>query len=345
MNDRTDRARIEDVAAAAGVSAATVSRALRGLPNVAASTRQRIEQIAARLEYRPDPNASRLAAGRSGAVAVAVPMVNTWYFSEVIAGAEAVFAEAGYDVLISSIAGPNRRALFLSEIAFHRRADGVVMVDLAMEQAERDVLLRAGVPAVTTGIDTGDFPSVVVDNERIGRLAAEHLVGLGHRRIALIEGDRDGPLPFPAPTARRRGFDRAIEERGLETDPRLREIGAFSVDGGREAMQSLLKTPDRPTAVFAISDEMAFGAMQAARASGLRIPDDLSIMGVDDHHLAESFGLTTVRQGVEQHGPVAARQLLAVLGGQQPEERLVALPVAIVQRHSTAAPPTNMSEL
>ena len=157
MNDRTDRARIEDVAAAAGVSAATVSRALRGLPNVAASTRQRIEQIAARLEYRPDPNASRLAAGRSGAVAVAVPMVNTWYFSEVIAGAEAVFAEAGYDVLISSIAGPNRRALFLSEIAFHRRADGVVMVDLAMEQAERDVLLRAGVPAVTTGIDTGDL--------------------------------------------------------------------------------------------------------------------------------------------------------------------------------------------
>ena len=110
-------------------------------------------------------------------------------------------------------------------------------------------------------------------------------------------------------------------------------------------MQSLLKTPDRPTAVFAISDELAFGAMQAARASGLRIPDDLSIMGVDDHHLAESFGLTTVRQGVEQHGPVAARQLLAVLGGQQPEERLVALPVAIVQRHSTAAPPTNMSEL
>ncbi len=122
------RATIEDVAAAADVSVATVSRALRGLPNVAASTRARVEKVAARLEYRPDPNASRLAAGRSGAVALAVPVFNTWYFSEVVAGAEAVLSEAGYDVIISSVQSPQQRALFVARTAHQRRSDGIILL-------------------------------------------------------------------------------------------------------------------------------------------------------------------------------------------------------------------------
>ncbi len=327
------------MAAAAGVSVATVSRALRGLPNVAQSTRERVEQIAAQLNYRADPNASRLAAGRSGAVAVAVPLFNTWYFSEVVAGAEAVFADAGYDVMISSIPGPNRRALFISQTAFQRRADGIVMVDLAMEQAERDVLIRAGVPTVTTGFDSHDFPAVVIDNIRVGRSGAAHLADLGHRRIALITGQPEDALQFSVPNDRRQGFEMELEAHDLIIDLHYEVAGNFSVDGGREAMQALLKMPERPTAVFAMSDEMAFGAIQAALEFGLVVPDDISIMGVDDHEIAEPFGLTTVRQHVDQHGPLAARQLLDLLAGNEPADRLIEVPFEVVARATTAPPP------
>ncbi len=337
MNDPDGRrATIEDVAAAAGVSAATVSRALRGLPNVAVSTRMRVEQYAEKLDYRADPNASRLAAGRTGAIALAVPVINTWYFGELVAGAEAVFTDAGYDVLVSSIPGPDRRALFVSQTAYQRRADGIIMVDLAMDQAERDVLLRAGVPTVTTGALSRDFPGVVIDNVRVGRIGASHLTDLGHERIGLITGQPEDPLHFSVPDDRRRGFEQELDDRGVLVDTTFEAAGNFSVDGGREAMVALLKQGQPPTAVFAMSDEMAFGAIQAIRESGLEVPRDVSVMGVDDHDLSAPLGLTTIRQNVDRQGPIAARLLLEMLDGHQPIEPIVEIPIELISRSTTA---------
>jgi len=333
----TRRAKIEDVAAAAGVSVATVSRALRGLPNVAASTRLRVEQIAEKLQYRPDPNASRLAAGRSGAIALAVPVFNTWYFSEVVAGAEAVLSEAGYDVIISSIQSPQQRTLFVSRTAYQRRSDGIIMVDLAMDTAECDLLLRSQVPTVTTGTKITQFPGVVIDNVAVGREAATHLADLGHRRIGLIAAE-DDPLSFTVPHDRRRGFEAELRRRGLPVLPSLVAAGNFSVDGGGEALQQLLKQSDPPTAVFAMSDEMAMGAVHAARQAGIEVPQRLSVLGVDDHELAAPFELTTIHQSVADHGPLAARHLLDLLAGREPQQPITVVPTRLVTRSTTGPP-------
>ncbi len=332
------RTRIEDVAEAAGVSVATVSRALRGLPNVAAGTRLRVKQIAEKLQYRPDPNASRLATGRSGAIGLAVPVFNAWYFSEVVAGAEAVLTDAGYDVIISSIQSHEQRTLFVSRSADQRCCEGIIMVGLALDQAECDLLLRSKVHAVTTGTKISHFPGVVIDNVAVGADAAAHLADLGHRRIGLIAAEED-PLDFSVPQDRRRGFEAELQRRGLPLPAELTAAGNFSVDGGGEAMQQLLKQPDPPTAVFAMSDEMAIGAVHAARQAGLEVPGELSVVGVDDHELAEPFGLTTIRQGVDTHGPLAARQLLDLLAGEEPAVPTTVVPTRLVVRSSTGAAP------
>lgn len=337
-NFASRRATIEDVAVTAGVSVATVSRALRGLPNVAPSTRQRVVRSAQELNYRADPNASRLAAGRGGAVAIAVPVFNSWYFSEVVAGAEAVFAEAGYNVLISAIPTPERRSLFVNQTAYQGWADGVVMVELAMEEAERDIMLRAGVPTVTIGGHGSGFPGVVVDNVAIGRFAVSHLADLGHECIGLIAGEHGEALSFSVPDDRRRGFEQELRSRGMSIESSLQAVGNFSVEGGSEAMTSLLRAANPPSAVFAISDEMAFGAIGAARARGVRVPEDLSVMGVDDHEVAEAFGLTTICQEVDRHGPLAARLLLDALNGGVLVEPMAKVSTAVVERATTARP-------
>jgi LacI family repressor for deo operon, udp, cdd, tsx, nupC, and nupG len=335
-----DRATIEDVAAEAGVSAATVSRAMRDLPNVAPSTRARVRAAAERLQYRADPNASRLAAGRTRAVAVAVPVVNTWYFSEVVAAAEAVLADAGYDVLVISTPTPARRTAFVVQAGRQRRVDGVIVVDLALAPDEIDALVRSGVPGVTSGFRTGSFPSVTTDNVAIGHVATSHLLGLGHERVGLITGQAEDPLHFSVPDDRLRGYRTALEKQGLAADPALEQSGNFSVEGGREAVQSMLDLADPPTAVLALSDEMAFGAVAAIRARGLRVPEDVSVLGVDDHDLAQIMDLTTVRQPVDRQGSTAARLLIAELegdGGGRPAD--VELPTELVVRGSTGPAP------
>jgi LacI family transcriptional regulator, repressor for deo operon, udp, cdd, tsx, nupC, and nupG len=274
------RATIEDVAAAAGVSVATVSRAMRGLPNVALSTRERVLAIAGDLKYRPDPAAARLATGRSRSMALVVPLLNSWYFSQVVAGAEAVCAEAGYDVVVIGVASDvARRALLDDTTSIHRRVDGLVFVDIAVTADDEAILSERGLAVVSIGAATERFPSVGIDDVAVGRLATSHLLDLGHTRIGLIGGQPEEPLGFKVPGHRRTGYTAALRNRGLPIDPELQFGGNFSVMGGHDATLALLSLPDPPTAVFAMSDEMAFGALLAARTSGVSVPDDLSACG------------------------------------------------------------------
>jgi len=307
------RATIEDVAAAASVSVATVSRALRGLPNVAESTRVRVEQVATNLNYHAHPSASRLASGRTRNVAIAVPVLNSWYFSEVIAGAEAVMSEAGYSLSITATSRGEERLEFVRQVAASGSADGVIMVDLPLDQIEIDLLADSSLSVVTTGFDCIEFPSILVDNVAVGLLATQHLIDRGHTRIGILTGQSEDPLHFTVPSDRVEGFKRCLLEAGIELDRHLECTGNFSVAGGHEAMSRLLDLPAPPTAVFAMSDEMAFGAIWAARDRDLEIPSDLAVIGVDDHDMSEMLGLTTVCQQVDQHGVVAARRMVESL--------------------------------
>ncbi len=330
------RATIEDVATAAGVSVATVSRALRGLPNVAFSTRELVRSVADTLDYHADPAASRLATGRSRAIGIAVPLLNGWYFSQVVAGAEAVCTEAGYDLIVMGVTGDEaRRHLLAGRNAVHRRVDAIVMVDIPLTPEEVDTLADRGFPVVTVGGTTSRFPSVGIDDVEVGRLATAHLLELGHRRIALLGGQPEDPLGFDVPDLRRHGYELAHAQAAVELDPTLQIGGNFSVQGGYEAMTALLGLGTPPTAVFAMSDEMAFGALWALRVLRRRAPDDVSVIGVDDHDVSAVMDLTTVRQRVADHGARAARLLIDGLAGGPLAAMRHQSPVELVRRGTT----------
>lgn len=336
----SERATIEDVAAAAGVSVATVSRALRGLPNVANSTRQRVEEIAEQLSYRADPAASRLATGRSRAIAVAVPVLNGWYFSNVVAGIEAVCAEAGFDTVVLGVSSDvDRERLAADADSIHRRVDGLILVDIAFGTVPLRGMLGRGLKVVTIGQNTDVCPSVGIDDVEVGRIATRHLVELGHRRIGLVNGQPEDPLGFVVPLRRTDGYREVHEEAGRPVDPTLTVSGNFSIAGGFEAVSELLDLDDPPTAVFAMSDEMAFGALQAARERGLDVPGDLSIVGVDDHDAAVVLDLTTVHQDVADHGARAARLVLSQITGDEPSATRIDDAVHLIVRGTTAPPP------
>lgn len=340
------RATIEDVAAAAGVSVATVSRAIRGLPNVAISTRERVSKVADELSYRADPAASRLATGRSQSVGVAVPLLNYWYFSQVVSGAEAVLAAEGYDMIVIGVAGDDaRRALLDGATSIHRRVDGLVFVDVPLGDDDTEFLRSRGLAVVTVGNHNAHFPSIGIDDVAVGEIAAEHLLGLGHTRIGIIGGQTGGPLDFPVPDLRRTGYERALRRARIDVDPALEVVGNFSVLGGRDAADSLLATHDRPTAVFAMSDEMAFGALLSAREHGLDVPGEISIVGVDDHDVSVVVGLTTVRQPVADHGARAARLVIEQLTGREVGPTRVERPVELVVRSTTAPLTTARNEV
>lgn len=312
----TDRSTIEDVASAAGVSVATVSRALRGLPNVANTTRARVEAAARNLEYRPDPHASRLAAGRSRTVAVVVPFINSWYFANLIAGVEAVCADEGYDVLVVTTPRPAARRSGVTDVfEFDRRVDGMIFVEVAIDDDDINDLRRLGLGVVTIGQQAAPFSSVSLDNVSVGRLAVTHLVELGHSRIGIVAGQAEDVAHFDVPGDRISGARQALEQAGLKLDRKLVAGGQFTVEGGHRAASALLTMRPLPTALFALSDEMAFGAMMAARDLGIDIPGDVSLIGVDDHEFAPVVGLTTVRQDVVEHGARAATMLLHRLAG------------------------------
>lgn len=335
-SSRRDRSTIEDVALAAGVSVATVSRALRGLPNVAESTRVRVQEIAIELNYRADPAASRLATGRSKSVAVAVPMLNGWYFSHVVAGVEAVCAEAGYDTIVIGL-GIKGASLALIEgsDALHRRADGLIVVDVALTPDDVEAFRSRGLALVAVGPVLEGVPSVGIDDVAVGELGTTHLLALGHRRIGLIRGEIDDAFEFIVPHHRQAGFERVYERDGLTPDPDLYADGSFTIQGGYEAAARLLDRDQPPTALFALSDEMAFGAIHAARDRGLRVPEDLSIIGVDDHDASPVIGLTTVHQDVDQHGARAARLMIAQLAGQSVDPARHNDPIRLVVRGTT----------
>jgi DNA-binding LacI/PurR family transcriptional regulator len=336
---RPRRARIEDVADAASVSVATVSRALRGLPNVAASTRLRVLSVAEELNYHPDPAASRLAAGRTRTVVVIVPHLASWYFATVIAGAEAVCSEAGYELLVVGAGSITECERLLGErYQIERRTDGVVLVNIPATDAQATSLRERGVALATIGTTAAGAPSVFIDDVEVGRIGARTLVELGHRRIGLISGLGDDPLNFEVPRRRAAGFHEALDVAGVTFDEQLLTGGDFGIDGGQEAMAALLDLDDPPTAVFAMSDEMAFGALMELSRRGLEPGVDVSVIGVDDHDISRVLALSTIRQDVASQGAAAARALIGVMTSSPVQLEPVMSPIELVLRATTGPP-------
>jgi LacI family transcriptional regulator, repressor for deo operon, udp, cdd, tsx, nupC, and nupG len=322
------------------VSVATVSRALRGLPNVAESTRAHVVEVAQRLQYEPDPAAARLAAGRTHTVIIVVPHLASWYFSTLIAGAEAVCNESGYEFLVVGVGNCAEGERLLHERArLERRADGVILVNIPTTNEQAASLRERGVSLATIGTNVDGAPSVFIDDVEVGRLGARTLADLGHRRIGLIGGLGEDPLNFEVPKRRTAGFLAGLSECGIEFDERCEAGGNFGIDGGQEAMSALLDLDEPPTAVFAMSDEMAFGALMELKRRGLRPGHDVSLLGVDDHDAARVVELSTIRQDVPDQGAAAARALVLAMTGSTVDLRPRLSPIELVLRATTGPPP------
>lgn len=333
---------IEEVARRAGVSAATVSRALSGRGPVSASTRERVLEAAGELGYVVSSSASALATGRMRNVGVVIPFLNRWFFSAVVEGAESALLAQGYDLTLYNLGGSvdERRSVF-EHFLLRKRVDAVIAVSLELTASEVQRLHDLRKPMVGVGGPLPGVRTLSIDDIAVSQLATEHLLGLGHRRIAHIGGDRAVEMDFHVPTYRRLGYEAALSAAGLPVDDALFQAGDFTIQGGYAAAKQLLGTPhDRPTAIFAASDEMAIGAILAARDLGLDVPRDVSIVGIDGHDLAEFFGLTTVAQYPMLQGRMAVDVLMTELhpGRPEPESLNTPLPYDLVVRSSTARP-------
>lgn len=327
---------LADVARLAGVSPATASRALSDHPHVAPSTRERVWQVARELEYVVSPEASRLAGGSTGRVAVVVPHLSRWYFGAVLEGLEGQLRAAGLDLLLYRVGDAADRAAFFTELPARRKVDALVLVGFAVDDAERDRLERIGVQIVAAGSRVATYPSVRIDDHAAGRQAVDHLVHLGHRRIAMIAA-YDPEQPAAHQGGRSSAYHAALADAGLPSDEELVLTVRWGVDEGAEAMGTLLGRPSPPTAVYAHSDEVALGAVRTLRRAGLTVPGDISVIGVDDHPLAALTDLSTVGQDAEEQGAIAGRMVVACLRG-EPFEPAVVVPTRLVVRGSTGPP-------
>lgn len=326
------------VAKRAGVSQMTASRALNDRPGVSRETREAVLKIAAEIGYVVNRSAQKLSGARNGVIGIITPMLDNQFASELIVGIGRAARAIRYETLVYTIFdedGDSHRSLIGLLQQF---ADGVVAI-LPRETAFFEALAAAHVP-VTLIDQRGSlthFPSVSVDNYGGACLAVEHLASLGHRRIAFIGGDE----AIEGVRDRRRAYEDTLARLGLAREPMLVAKGDLSQMKGFEAALRLMRMAQRPTAIFAANDLSAFGAIAAVHEAGLRVPDDISIIGFDDIPMAAQVhpALTTIRQPFAQMARAAVDTLLVAINGGEPTAARITLPAELVVRHSTASPP------
>jgi LacI family transcriptional regulator len=328
------RVTLVQVARRAGVSPTTVSHVLSGKRRVAETTRRTVQEAIAELGYRPNNVARSLRTRRSRMVAVVVPDITNPFYAVLTRGLADAVDGAGYGTYVCNTDGiRDREDAFLADVV-DRGVDGVVMAAGNVTAQLRVGPAGLGVPAVRIGGALDDDPHVdrVTPDDGVGSYeAVHHLVELGARRIAMIQG------PAASGTARDEGYRRAITESGLPVEPELVIRGDWTRPGGRTAMDTLLSGPVRPDAVFCANDLTAIGAMDALRELGLSVPGDVAVVGFDDVDAATivSPALTTVRNPAYETGYAAGELLLSrILGSYTGEGRVVVLPCPLVIRES-----------
>lgn len=329
---------IDEVARLAGVSTATVSRALSGRGHVSEATRDRVQAAAATLGYVVSSSASSLASGRTRNIGVLVPFLDRWFFSTVLSGVASALMRHGYDITLYNLTSDaEMRASVFETFLRRRRIDGIIAVSIELSDTELERLADLDLPVIAIGRPNPRLTTLTVDDVAVARLATDHLISLGHREIAHIGASPEFDIDFHIPTRRRQGFEAALAEAGIPAQASFYEPADFTIEGGFRAAKQLLGRPGSPpTAIFAASDEMAIGALLAARELGFRVPSDLSILGIDGHELGEFFRLTTVDQFPLGQGERAAEAVLAEVDASGAAHIPGQLPFELVVRDSTA---------
>lgn len=323
---------MSDIAQLAGVSVSTVSRALAGSPLVTAETRRRVTRLAGNAGYVLNQVARGLRLRRSRQILVILPTIANPFFAEVVLGVEEEAQARGYGVLVGNTSSAPAREETLARHLLTGAVDGLILLTGRMPALLSGIAAKDRVVAISERIPDAGVVTVSIDHGAAAQDAVAHLLKLGHRRIAHITG-RAGSLLV---AQRLEGYRLALATAGIAAMESLIVSGDFSFDSGEAAMHRLLEVQPRPSAVFCSNDEMAIGAVKAARAYGLRVPADLSIVGFDDIPFAAAFDppLTTVQQPRRTMGRLAAELLIDQLANTQPR-RGGELPYKLIIRDST----------
>jgi DNA-binding LacI/PurR family transcriptional regulator len=331
-------ATIRDVARRAGVSLATVSRALNDSSLVNEATKRRVVAVAAELDFAPSLSARRLSLGKTQTITVVTSFLTRPQAAERLRGIDAALADSEFDLVIYNVETVEKRNLYFQTLPLRQRTDGLLVVSLPPPLEDVARLVRSAVPIVFIDAHehTEALPRVLGDDVAGGELATRHLLELGHRRIGFVGDAFDNPFGFTSSRDRFEGYRRAMEGAGLDAAGQPVLLGSHGRYEARDLAARMLVHADRPTAIFAASDTQALGVLAAAQDLGLHVPDDLSVLGYDDIEACDFVGLTTVRQHLFESGRQGAQLLMAQILERAPTPPTVVLDPEIVRRRTTA---------
>lgn len=328
---------IYDVAREAGVSMATVSRVVNNNPNVKPQTRKKVFEAIERLGYRPNAVARGLASKKTTTVGVVIPDISNAIFAEVARGIEDIANMYHYNIILCNADKKKEKEIRVVNTLLEKQVDGLLFMGGTVTEEHLQAFRTSTVPIVlcaTTSTDEG-IPSVDIDHETAAFDAVNLLIRSGHRNIGMISGTLQDPaLGY----MRYQGYKKALEQAGLPLREELVRVGNYRYESGLEVTKYFLGLSDRPTAIFAATDEMAIGAIHTIQDSGLRVPEDISVVSVDNIRMASMVRpqLTTVAQPMYDIGAVSMRLLTKLMNKEQVNQVKVVLPHESIQRKSVA---------
>jgi LacI family transcriptional regulator len=328
---------IYDVAREAGVSMATVSRVVNNNPNVKPQTRKKVFEAIERLGYRPNAVARGLASKKTTTVGVVIPDISNAIFAEVARGIEDIANMYHYNIILCNADKRKEKEIRVINTLLEKQVDGLLFMGGVVTDEHMQAFQTATVPIVLCGtnVEGNTMAAVDIDHQQAAHDAVKLLIDKGHRRIGMISGNLQDPNNG---FSRYNGYKNALEEAGVAFDESLVRIGNHRYESGIEAMKYFLELPERPTAIFSATDEMAIGAIHAAQDAGLAIPGDISVISVDNSRMASMVRplLTTVAQPMYDIGAVSMRLLTKLMNKENVEKGKVTLMHEVIQRQSVA---------
>jgi DNA-binding LacI/PurR family transcriptional regulator len=329
---------IRDVARRANVGIATVSRVINESPAVSEETRQKVLEAIHELDYTPNPIAQRLSLGRTFTIGVISPFLTLPSYTQRLRGIQHAIADSEYDLVLFSVGSPDQRDYYFDRLSRKSQVDGLVIISLTPSQEQALRFVESNIPVVLVDADHPDMCRIIVDDVVGGQRATEHLISLGHRKIAFVSDKLESEFNFQAMPNRYTGYRKALDKADILFKPSYQLQGKIGGINAYNIAREMLTSSDPPTAVFAANDTYAIGVLKAAQELNINIPEDLSVIGFDDIRDAEYLGITTMRQPLFKSGVEGIDLLLSSLKNGCQTALEIKLPTEIVLRRTTAPP-------